>query len=91
MTNIDFYGGMDEIGGNKILVDDTKTSLFLDFGMSFPQANNYFSEFLQPRKGNGLLDFVEFGLLPKIKGIYREDYLRHSWLNCTENHLLKEF
>lgn len=84
MTNIDFYGGVDEIGGNKILVNDTDTSLFLDFGMSFSQANNYFSEFLQPRKGNGLLDFVEFGLLPKIKGIYREDYLRHCGLNCTE-------
>lgn len=84
MTNIDFYGGVDEIGGNKILVNDNKTSFFFDFGMSFSQANNYFSEFLQPRKGNGLLDFVEFGLLPKIKGIYREDYLRHCGLNCSE-------
>lgn len=60
MTEIDFYGGVDEIGGNKILVSDKKTSLFLDFGMSFSQANKHFSEFLQPRTANGILDFVGF-------------------------------
>ncbi|MBM4241985.1 MAG: MBL fold metallo-hydrolase, partial [Euryarchaeota archaeon] len=81
MTNIDFYGGVDEIGGNKILVSENQTSIFLDFGMSFSQANKYFSEFLQPRKANGICDFVEFGLLPWIRGIYREDYLRHSGIS----------
>lgn len=39
MTSIDFYGSVDEIGGNKILVDDNKSSFFFDFGMSFSQAN----------------------------------------------------
>ena len=82
MTSVDFYGGVDEIGGNKILVDDTNTSFFFDFGMSFSQANKYLAEFLQPRKCNGILDFVQLGLLPKLKGIYREDYLRHCGLNC---------
>jgi len=81
MTKIDFYGGVDEIGGNKILVKEEATSLFLDFGMSFSTANKYFSEFLQPRKANGLMDFCEFGLLPKVKGIYREDYLKHCGLS----------
>ena len=80
MTDINFYGGVDEIGGNKILVKDNNSSLFLDFGMSFSIANKYFSEFLQPRKANGILDFTEFGLLPKVKGIYREDYLNHCGL-----------
>lgn len=84
MAKIDFYGGVDEIGGNKVLVEEKNDSLFLDFGMSFKTANQYFSEFLQPRSGNGILDFVEFGLLPDIKGIYREDYLRHSGLTCQE-------
>lgn len=77
MTSIDFFGGVDEIGGNKIRVNHQTDSIFLDFGMSFSGANDYFSEFLQPRKANGILDFVEFGLLPDLKGIYREDYLRH--------------
>jgi len=84
MTSLDFYGGVDEIGGNKILTSFQDTSLFLDFGMSFSQANKYFAEFLQPRKANGILDFIEFGLLPEIKGIYREDYLKHSGLHSTD-------
>jgi len=84
MVSIDFYGGVDEIGGNKILLTDTKSSIFLDFGMSFSRANQFFSEFLQPRKANGILDFIEFGLLPCIKGIYREDYLRHCGLPYEE-------
>ena len=85
MVKIDFYGGVDEIGGNKILLKSNSTSIFLDFGMSFKKANDYFSEFLQPRKGNGIMDFVEMGLLPDINGIYRDDYLQHSGLNSTEN------
>lgn len=84
MVNIDFYGGVNEIGGNKILINHNTTSLFLDFGMSFSQSNKYFSEFLQPRKANGIRDFFELGLLPQIKGIYREDYLRHCGLNSQE-------
>ncbi|MDR2966920.1 MAG: MBL fold metallo-hydrolase [Methanobacteriaceae archaeon] len=89
---LNFYGGVSEIGGNKILVNNNDSSnsskdssLFLDFGMSFSKAGNYFSEFLQPRKLNGIIDFVELGLLPKIKGIYREDYLKHCGINSPEN------
>lgn len=77
MIKLTFYGGVNEIGGNKILLDDDGTKLFLDFGMSFGLANKYFSEFLQPRKCNGIGDFIEFGLLPDIKGIYRTDFLKH--------------
>jgi len=88
-----FYGGVNEIGENKILVDDKNSSnsldknvsaLFLDFGMSFSKAGSYFSEFLQPRKLNGIMDFVELGMLPKIKGIYREDYLKHCGINSYD-------
>jgi ribonuclease J len=77
MTSITFYGGVGEIGGTKILIEHKDTRIFLDFGMSFNQAAEYFSEFLQPRKCSALEDFFEFNLLPDIKGIYREDYLRH--------------
>jgi len=45
--------------------------------MSFTQAGKFFSEFLQPRKCNGLGDFLEFGLLPDLEGLYRRDYLKH--------------
>ena len=77
MTSLTFYGGVNEIGGNKILLEDQDTSVFLDFGMSFRQSGLYFSEFLNPRKCNGLGDYFATGLLPDIKGVYREDYLRH--------------
>jgi len=83
-TEINFFGGVDEIGGNKVRVSDRTTSIFLDFGMSFSKANDYFSEFLQPRKSNGISDFLELGLLPDIKGIYREDYLKHCGISCEE-------
>lgn len=77
MTSLTFYGGVDEIGGNKTLLEDEGTRILLDFGMSFKQAGMYFSEFLQPRKCNCFLDFQVTGLLPKLHGIYRSDYLRH--------------
>ncbi|MEM4259064.1 MAG: MBL fold metallo-hydrolase [Candidatus Thermoplasmatota archaeon] len=75
--NISCYGGKNEIGGNKILVEHKNTRIFLDFGISLSRARTFFSEFIQPRKSAGLLDFFELGLLPDIKGIYREDYLQH--------------
>ena len=77
MPALTFYGGVNEIGGNKILFEADGTKLFLDFGMSFNVANQYFAEFLQPRKCTALADFFELGLLPDIKGIYRTDYLTH--------------
>ena len=84
MTKIDFFGGVNEIGGNKILVKESEGSFFFDFGMGFSRANDYLSEFLQPRKTNGIIDFVELGFLPYIKGIYREDYLNHVGLEHQE-------
>ncbi len=80
MTSVTFYGGVNEIGGNKILLQDRDTRLFLDFGMSFSLANQYFDEFMQPRKCNGVLDLLEFGLLPDLDGLYRCDYLDHCQL-----------
>ena len=74
---IELLGGKNEIGGNKILVEHKGTRILLDFGMSFKQSAKFFSEFLQPRKGLALADFFELGLLPDIKGIYRQDYLSH--------------
>ena len=78
MTNITFYGGINEIGGNKFLLEDKGTRVFLDFGMQMGKANEYFAEFTQPRILNGMGDLFEFGLLPKLHGMYRKDYSRHT-------------
>jgi ribonuclease J len=77
MTKLTFYGGVDEIGGNKILLEDKGTKIFLDFGMQMGKVNDYFAEFLRPRNLSGLGDLFEFNLLPKIKGIYRKDFSQH--------------
>ena len=73
MLSLIFYGGVNQIGGNKILLRDGETSLFLDFGTPYTLRGDFFEEFLNPRPGAGLLDLLELGLLPHLKGIYRAD------------------
>ena len=75
MTSLTFYGGVNEIGGNKILLEDKDTKVFLDFGKGFSRRAKFFEEYLNPRTANGISDFLEMGLLPDIKGVYRNDLL----------------
>jgi ribonuclease J len=76
MTNIRFYGGVDEIGGNRILVEDKDTKVFLDFGMSFSKCAMFFEEYLKPRySSTGMKDLLRLNLLHHIDGIYRRDLL----------------
>lgn len=71
-----FYGGVGEIGGNKILLDDNGTRIFLDFGVSFERRRQFFEEYLTPRTANGIGDFFATNLLPDCPGIYRNDLLQ---------------
>jgi len=80
MGKITFFGGICEIGGNKILLEDGDTSVFLDFGMSFREHGQYFEEYLKPRTANGFGDFLELRLIPWMEGIYRKDLLSISKL-----------
>lgn len=73
MATITVYDGANTIGGNKILVEDGETSVFLDFGTSFEARARYFEEFLAPRSRAGLLDLIHMDLLPPLRGIYRRD------------------
>lgn len=73
MPELHFYGGANEIGGNKILLEDGATRLFFDFGISFKVRSHYFEEFLNPRPGYGLNDYFQTGMLPLLRGIYRPD------------------
>jgi ribonuclease J len=84
MTTLTFYGGVKEIGGNKILLEDSGTKIFLDFGMSFGRRGKFFEEFLTPRTANGIGDFLTMGLIPDIKGVYREDLLTHLGRKAEE-------
>ncbi len=76
MIRLKFLGGVDEIGGNKILLEEKGTKILLDFGQSFNFGAEYFTGWLSPRAINGLGDHFEFGLLPKISGLYAENQLQ---------------
>ncbi|HVL48928.1 MAG TPA: MBL fold metallo-hydrolase [Candidatus Thermoplasmatota archaeon] len=74
-TRITLYGGVNEIGGNKFLVEEGDDRILLDFGMSIGARGNYFEEFLRPRANAILRDLLRLDLLPDVDGIYREDML----------------
>jgi len=71
-----FYGGIGEIGGSKVLLQDKNAAIFLDFGKSYHEVSKYFEEFLNPRIVHGLKDYLELRLLPEKQGIYREDLIK---------------
>ncbi len=73
MTRLTFYGGIREIGGTKILLEDDKGKLFLDFGYPYSKYRFFYEEYLKPRPGAGLLDLLVMGLLPRLEGVYRAD------------------
>jgi ribonuclease J len=73
MAQLSFYGGINEIGGNKILLEDDSKSLLLDFGFPYGTNKQYYEEYLKPRTGAGLLDHLKMGLIPPLEGIYRND------------------
>ena len=71
MTSLTFYGGINEIGGNKFLLQDRGARVFLDFGKNFTREKQYFDEpWITPRKEEHLLDL---GILPDLPQIYKKD------------------
>lgn len=84
MVSLTFYGGVGEVGGNKILVEDGQTRLFLDFGKNFAQERRYFDEpYLAPREEKHLL---ALGILPEIEGIYKKDPREHTLTAVVVSH-----
>ncbi len=66
-ATVTFYGGLNEIGGNKILLQDGDATILLYFGMSFVLRNQYYSvPFLPPRTE---MELLEFGILPDLEGL----------------------
>jgi ribonuclease J len=70
---ISCYGGVGEIGGNKILLEDGAVRILLDFGTPFGRQERFFNEYLRPRPARGLLDLMCLGLIPPLEGIYSTD------------------
>lgn len=74
-TSLTFYGGANEIGGNKILLQEKDAKIYFDFGQSFHFGEEYFYEYLQPRAANGLEVYFEFDLVPKVPKLYSKEML----------------
>lgn len=71
MTSITFYGGVNEIGGNKFLLEDQNSRIFLDFGKNFAREKLFFEDpYITAREEKHLLNL---GILPPIKGLYKND------------------
>ncbi len=88
MARVSLLGGVGEIGGNKILVEDKDARVMLDFGMSIAQRARFFSDpYVSPRRPESLLTL---GIIPSIDGVYSWDtgerkldaiYLSHAHLD----------
>jgi len=75
-ASITFLGGVREIGGNKILITDGPDRVLFDFGPSFsPRVEEYYVDYLQPRSTSPAKDLLEFGLLPRVEGLYSREAL----------------
>ena len=88
MAKLTFYGGVNEIGGNKVLLEEGMRSLLLDFGFPFKENKLYYEEYLRPRGGAGLLDPLEMDMLPPLEGIYRRDLAFPGMWKRFQNHPL---
>jgi ribonuclease J len=75
-TTLTCYGGVDEIGGNKILLEDGDRRVFFDFGRSFARYRKFFDGvFLSERPQRGLLDLLALEVIPPLPGLLRQDLI----------------
>jgi ribonuclease J len=75
-STVTFLGGVREIGGNKLLIEDGPDRVLFDFGPSFsPEFEQYYVEYLQPRSSCPVKDLLEFGLIPRLSGLYSREAL----------------
>lgn len=69
-VSIVFYGGVGEVGGNKILLKDKgyEANIFLDFGKSFELARKFYEfPFTYPES---IQELIDIGAVPRITGLY---------------------
>ncbi len=87
-TVLSCYGGVNEIGGNKFLLESSGLRLLFDFGKAFGRYGQYFDGvFVKERVTRGLLDPLALGLVPPLRGLLRDDLvpvLDPALLNVTE-------
>jgi len=65
LNSITCYGGVNTIGGNKVLLELADSSIFLDFGLNFGEEGKFFEEYLQPRSNSKFHDLLKLDFYPK--------------------------
>src|SRR5437867_11371391 len=80
MTNLTFYGGVGEIGGNKVLLEDRDARIWLDMGATFDFGSVYFVEYLIPRERLRMGDYFALGLPPKLTELSGAEWLDRAGL-----------
>ena len=71
MVSIIPFGGVNEVGGNKFLIEEDGVSVMLDFGLSYKGRGRFFADpYLMPREVSTL---VELGVIPNIPRAYSEE------------------
>lgn len=87
MARVTCYDGVETIGGNKILLEDGKTKLWLDFGLNYSRWGEFYEEYLKPKNCLGLYEPIQMGLLPPFQDLYRPDLvssLADPWVGKRE-------
>ncbi len=67
---ITFYGGIGEIGGNKIMVECENSRLLIDFGRNFRLEDSFFQYPYDPPLD--VRDLVRTGIVPDLPELYAE-------------------
>ncbi|MEO0211239.1 MAG: exonuclease, partial [candidate division WOR-3 bacterium] len=80
-TRLHILDGARTIGGTKMVLEEDRRGVILDFGLNYARFGLFFEEFLKPRAPRGLLDYILTGLLPPYRDLYRDDlFIDHPGL-----------
>ena len=71
-VRLTFLGGVNEVGGNKILLEDFtyNVKIFLDFGINIKNFNEHFERYEEP---SSVKELIKLGLLPNAEHLSIEN------------------
>jgi len=85
---VGFFGGVREIGGNIILLENKGSGIVFDFGKRFKTNNTFFNYNVLGRPNKGLDDYVEMGEYPAFKNFYTAGLNNQKMLDVDINAVL---
>ncbi len=84
-VRLTFFGGLNEVGGNKILLEDFNydVKIFLDFGINIKKFNENFEKYEEP---SSVKDLIKLGLLPNTEYSSIENLYTNYEANKSQKH-----